>query len=236
MEGRARVERDHDRGASLPAPLPGAPRPRDRPVARERAARATAHGRDLVDLVRGPGGSVRHGRGVRRVEARRRRRRRRHARVHPRRRRRPAHAHLHAGVPRPDRAMAVAAARARAGRDDPASRRRAVLGLRLLVLGATDVGVAVGRGGAPAGPSEPDRPQRDRWPQDGTGGHAAAVEVQATRDRRRGTLGARAAGGRRIVGRHPATVGLVARDARRRSDTGSRTMRSRAASPAGRDS
>src|SRR6266508_778214 len=61
-----------------------------------------------------------------------------------------------------DLSVAVAAARPRSRGTDPASRRRSALRLRLLLLGPADDGPALGRGGAAARASEPDRPERDR--------------------------------------------------------------------------
>ena len=70
---RARVERDDDRAAPLLAPLPRPAHARARPPDRERAARAEARRRDVVDLVRGAARPLHLDRGVRRVPPRRRR-------------------------------------------------------------------------------------------------------------------------------------------------------------------
>src|SRR5437773_8837507 len=109
--------------------------------------------------------------------------------------------------------MVLAGATARAGRDDLAPGRGPALGLRLRVLGPSDVGGPLGRGGAAAGPSELDRPQRDRRPEDATARHASAAGAPASCDRPRRAVGAGTAGGGRLVGRDSTAVGLVARDA-----------------------
>ena len=68
---RARVERDDDRAAPLLAPRARPAHAGARPQDRERAARAAARRRHLVDLVRRPGRPLDDDRGVRRDEARR---------------------------------------------------------------------------------------------------------------------------------------------------------------------
>src|SRR5256885_15865109 len=111
--------------------------------------------------------------------------------------------------------MALAPAGARASRADPAAPRRTVVGLRLRVLGAPDDGVAVGGRGAAARAPELDRPRRDRRQEDRAGWEAAPDEGAPPRTGRCGALGPGATGGGRMVGRDPASLGLVADHARR---------------------
>src|SRR5207302_1190039 len=127
----------------------------------------------------------------------------------PRRGRRRADPRLHEVLPRAARPVAVAADPARPARADPRAAVGAVLGLRLLLLGAADGRAALGRRGAPAGPPGADRPAGDR---SAAGPHASAPSAgraAAAGDRGRGAVGARAPGGGRVVGGGPAAVGVV---------------------------
>src|SRR5205807_2022467 len=103
-----------------------------------------------------------------------------------------------------DRTVALGAARARAGRADPAAGAGAAVGVRLLLLGSADNGRAFRCRSAAAGAPEQDRPVRDRRPQDRALAQTVAPGRAAACDPRRGALGPRAPGGRRLVGRDPA--------------------------------
>ena len=93
--------------------------------------------------------------------------------------------------------------------------QRAVLGLQLRLLGAADVRAALGRPGAAARAPGRRRPARDRRASRRDEAPPRRSARPPPRDRGRRALGARAAGGRRLLGRDPAAVGLVDHHARR---------------------
>ena len=215
MGRRARVERDDDHGAPLLAARSRPARPGDRPPPRERHRRTPPRRRHLVELVGGPARPLDDDRVVRRAEDGRRRERPEDARVHPARRRDSEEPRLHEVLHGTPRSLAVAADRPDPARDDPAPAERPFLGLQLRLLGAADGRAALGRLGAPAGPPRRPRPPRHRRATRRVQAARPADAAQATRDRRRRALGEGAPGGRRLLGRDPAALGLVDRHARR---------------------
>src|SRR5581483_6700085 len=128
----------------LLAPLHGPARRRNRPQARERAARAAAPRRHVVELVRRPRGPVDDGRVVRRTPDGRRRSGAGDAALHPARGWDPEVARLHEVLPRAPRRVAVAADPEGARGADPAAAERAVLDLQPRMLGAADGRPALG--------------------------------------------------------------------------------------------
>src|SRR4029077_10531818 len=119
---------------------------------------------------------------------------------------------LHEVLHGPPRALAVAAGHAPPARADPAAAECAVLDLPLRVLAAADGRPSVRGLGAEAGPVPRRRPARDRRPPRRDEATAPPHEPPAPRARRGGGVGEGAPGGRRLVGRYPAAVGLVDRD------------------------
>ena len=227
--GRARVERDDDRRAPLLAPRARPARPRaptaSSPTTSSRGVATTAPGRT--------GGRARRplddDRVVRRPEDGRRRPRPEDARVHPAGGRHPAEPRVHEVLHGAARPLAVAADPADPAGADPAPAVRAVLDLQLRLLGPPDGRPAVGRVGAPPGAAGRRRSERDRR---APGRDEAARRVRRLRRRasRRRRLGEGPPGGGRLVGRHPAAVGLVDRDAGRARPR----LRGRHAAPRGR--
>ena len=222
MGRRARVERDHDRAAPPAARVPRDPRRGDDAALRERAARATASGRALGDLLgrrARPGGHARVLRGAAPGRARCRRRASRGraallrgARGHRRR------ARLHAHLARALRALALGRDPADSAGARPHEALDAALRLRLRVLGPPDGRSAHGR------PPLPARAQP-----------AAGAGVPRAQPRRRAAEGRRQ--GSSATGRSPGTRGSACSRAgsapSRMPSAGSSTARSSTARGAG---
>ncbi len=236
--GRAGVEPHHHGRARLPAGGARARRRRAAAAARQRAARRPGRGRGLAGLVLGAGGPVDHGRGLLRAAPLRppglRPAARPRARGGARARRRQPGALLHealAGGPGP---LPLVGAPGAAARDDPAATARAHVALPLRELGAGDLRGADGRPHAqpdlpPAGRARravPRAPRRRAGaPSEDAGALDAGAEQQpearaslqpapdpvaaAPGRGPGGALDLRAPGGGRLVGRHPAPVGLL---------------------------
>ena len=160
----------------------------------------------------------------------RRRPGRKGARVHPARGRHPEEPALHEVLPRAARPVAVAA-----DGPDPAGARAAatvvaVLDLQLRVLGAADVRRARGRAVAASGTPSRHRPVGDRCDPGTNTACAPAERTAASCAAARGAMDPRAAGGRRLLGRDPAAVGV----GDRRSHRARARLRGRHASQGGR--
>ena len=207
---------------------------RDGPEAGERAARPAPRRRHLVELVRGAGRPLDDDRVVRRAEDGRRRRGRRDARLHPAARRHPACPRVHEVLPRPARPVAVAARSRRCRRRSSCCRPASPFSIYNLACWArqTVVPLSVVMALRPSARAGVDLREIGARPGE-TRPAPRPGPAPPPRDRRGRALGARAAGGRRRLGRDPAAVGVVDPDARRRSATGSRTSSSARRSRAG---
>ena len=142
------------------------------------------------------------------MPARRSRPRAKGARVHPGTGRDSQEPSVHEVLHGPARPVAVAADGADPARARPAPAFVAVLDLQLRVLGAADVRRARGRAVAAPGAAVGRRPARDRRAARARRGRPAAERSAPARASRRRALDPRAAGGRRLVGRDPAAVGV----------------------------
>jgi len=167
------------------------------------------------DLVRGAAGPLHLDRGVRRLPARRGRPGATHARLHPARGGNPTEPAVHEVLHGPARPVALAEDGAHPARARPSAARLAVLDLRLLLLGAADLRRALGRPVAASGAARRPRSGRDRRDPGRDAAAGAAEPSPPARGPGRRALDSGAAGGGRLLGRDPASVGVGDHRARR---------------------
>ena len=235
MEGRTADERDDGRRGRAAARVPRHPRTRGHGAGRRVDPLAAARRRLVEQLLRRAGRSLDDYRGIRRAPSRRRQPR---SRAHARRRgvcsragRARTRARLHPHLAGDVRRVAVAAGAGATARADAAAVLGAALDLRLRLLGAPDRRGAVDRAGAAADADAPFRTRRAARlsavdAREGPHGDRAGARARRPCARgvpagrgaaaprsgafARGALDRAPAGGRRLVGRHPAAVGLLA--------------------------
>ncbi len=185
----------------------------------------------MVDLVRGAARPLHLAGGIRRTSYVRRRSRPGDARVSAARRRHPEGAAVHEVLPGAPRPVAVAADGSHPARARALPAQRPVLDLQLRLLGAADVRGSLARAVAAARSTHRRRPANARRdPREDARVDPARPAAPSGAEASRG-MDPGAAGGGRIVGRHPAALGVGDHRPRR---AGSRRRARRHHAPGGR--